>query len=151
KALDDAIGALVSSGAIRTREETRRGRRGRTPTTTYEGHPGVLSAPENPGNTGNGPPGGEDQPVSGNSGIPGRPPGVAGGAAERRIGRSSSCDVHRRTGCSPGLVRDQAVLAPGGRRPTGRPDRGAQRRPGRPSAAAGAEVGQCLAGDFVPG
>src|SRR5262249_44860432 len=45
KALAEAIDALESAGAIRPREEPHRRRRGRTPTTAYEVHPDLLSAP----------------------------------------------------------------------------------------------------------
>jgi hypothetical protein len=53
RALSEALKALESAGAIRPRREAHT--HGRHPTPTWEVHPELVRAPENPGNTGNGP------------------------------------------------------------------------------------------------
>jgi hypothetical protein len=53
RALSDALRALSGLGAIRPANEPRRPGPGRTGSKTYEVHPDLIGAPDNPGNTAN--------------------------------------------------------------------------------------------------
>jgi hypothetical protein len=72
RALSAALRSLVAAGVIRPSAEAWPHGPGRTGSPAYEVHPEIVRAPENPGNTGDGPEHREARPNSGIAGNPGR-------------------------------------------------------------------------------